>query len=251
MESTQRILARLAWGLLGAGVLFGAMGVYLVFLGATGDSRFSLFGQEFQSGNAGVASIFIGAVLIVLSLRRILATFEKAIPTQEGKRAAGELRVMDVQVRQQAAPATPEEFEPAECQVDFLLSNHGGSQVVISGVDFHVVDTARCELVKGRLESSATYDLDLTELRRPGQVASVPTAQEVEPGRADRFTVRMVARMGSGVFGAWRLRPVLRTNFGEVTAREIEVWLPHPEPETSFAELKRFAAEEAARGAAG
>jgi len=48
-----------------AGVAFAAFGVWLVYLGATGDTELSFFGQTLKSASVGLAAIFIGAATIV------------------------------------------------------------------------------------------------------------------------------------------------------------------------------------------
>jgi len=239
MEHTQRTLGRIAFAVLAVGVILAGMGAYLVYLGATGDTRFSLFGQEFQSSNSGIAAMFIGAVLAVLSLRRTLDSFDRTIQLQEGKKARGDLRLTDVRVTQDRMPSGPGQAEPAKCVVDFWVSNEGGSQVTITAVEFEVVDTARGELIKGAMPASATYDLDLTEVRESGGRVRCPVSQVVEPGTSDRFTVRLAAPgLGSGVFAAWKLTPVLVTNYGSVRGSAIEVWLPFREGDASFETLK-------------
>src|ERR1043165_6311214 len=49
-----------------AGVILALFGVWLVYLGSTGETKFRLFGQSFESANVGIAAIFIGAVTIIL-----------------------------------------------------------------------------------------------------------------------------------------------------------------------------------------
>lgn len=156
-----------------------------------------------------------------------------------GRRAPGALRIVDVQVTQDPEPKRAEDLKPAKCLVDLFVSNDGGSQVIITAVELSVVDTARCELIKGRLESSQTYDLDLTPLRKVGDRATVPTSQVVDPGQSDRFTLRLVATgLGSGVFGLWILQPTLKTNFGEIAGPTVEVWLPYRDPDATLEEMK-------------
>ena len=60
------------------GSLLSILGVVLVIIGATGDTEFNLFGQSFKSANVGVAALFIGAVLVVLNVRRLLSSYDKS-----------------------------------------------------------------------------------------------------------------------------------------------------------------------------
>lgn len=59
------------------GCLISILGVILVAIGATGETEFSFFGQALKSQNVGVASIFIGASLVVLNIRRLLSSYDK------------------------------------------------------------------------------------------------------------------------------------------------------------------------------
>ncbi|MFB2654494.1 hypothetical protein [Shewanella seohaensis] len=59
------------------GVILAILGVILVALGAVGETEFSFFGQTFKSQNIGIASFFLGAVLVVLNVRRILSSYDK------------------------------------------------------------------------------------------------------------------------------------------------------------------------------
>lgn len=67
------------------GVVFCLAGVWLVYLGAIGDTQFSFFGQTFKSSNVGIAALFIGGVAVVLLLRRSLGTLEGAIRAETPK----------------------------------------------------------------------------------------------------------------------------------------------------------------------
>ena len=60
------------------GSLLSILGVTLVVIGATGDTEFNLFGQSFKSSNVGIAALFIGAVLVILNIRRLLTSYDKA-----------------------------------------------------------------------------------------------------------------------------------------------------------------------------
>jgi amino acid permease len=60
-----------------SGLGFAGYGAYLVYLGSNGETELSLFGQTFTSTNAGGAVIFIAVVMIVLLVRRTLATIDR------------------------------------------------------------------------------------------------------------------------------------------------------------------------------
>ena len=60
--------------LLGTILLVG--GVYLAFGSALANTKFNLFGNEFASNSVGVSIAFIGAVLVVLTFRRVLRSVD-------------------------------------------------------------------------------------------------------------------------------------------------------------------------------
>lgn len=64
-----------------AAVFVGA-GIWLVYLGAAGDTKFTFFGQTFGSTNVGIAALFLGAVTVVLLLRRSLSTLDSVVRTE-------------------------------------------------------------------------------------------------------------------------------------------------------------------------
>lgn len=51
-------------------------GIVLVYLGNTGDTEFTLFGNQFKSTSVGVVGIFCGAVVVVLGQRRSLKSLD-------------------------------------------------------------------------------------------------------------------------------------------------------------------------------
>jgi hypothetical protein len=54
-----------------AGVIFATLGVFLVYLGSVdAQSHVVLFGTEIQTSSVGVACIFIGAAVAILTVRR-------------------------------------------------------------------------------------------------------------------------------------------------------------------------------------
>jgi len=72
-------------GALLVGSLFTLAGIWLVYLGATGETEFIFFGQTFKSGNAGIAAIFLGAATIVILLRRTLVTLDQTVRTESSR----------------------------------------------------------------------------------------------------------------------------------------------------------------------
>jgi hypothetical protein len=62
--------------------LIAVLGAVLVYLGATGTSQMTIFGQNLSTTNVGIAGIFIGAVSLVLIVRRIMQSLDVAIHTK-------------------------------------------------------------------------------------------------------------------------------------------------------------------------
>jgi hypothetical protein len=60
-----------------AGIIFAGLGVWLV-VGASesGTTSISLFGQEVETTSVGVACIFIGAVTVIVTIRRVLKSLD-------------------------------------------------------------------------------------------------------------------------------------------------------------------------------
>jgi hypothetical protein len=75
----QKLLILLAGGGLFLGLLFGCLGVTLVYLGATGNTELKLFGQTLSTGSTGVACIFIAAVTVLTVVRSVLKSFHHLI----------------------------------------------------------------------------------------------------------------------------------------------------------------------------
>jgi hypothetical protein len=68
-DSESNILLVIIVGAFIFGLGLAVLGVYLVTLGGSGESVVDLFGQKLSSKNAGVTSMFIGAVLVILLVR--------------------------------------------------------------------------------------------------------------------------------------------------------------------------------------
>lgn len=61
------------------GIIIGIIGLVLVIAGSTGYTSLSLFGQKIESTNVGIVAIFIGVVMIVLNIRRVLRPIEQML----------------------------------------------------------------------------------------------------------------------------------------------------------------------------
>ena len=71
-----KLLIVVAVGGLLLGVIFGLLGVMLVYIGATANTQITLFGQTLSSGSVGVASLFIAAMTVLTISRRVLKSFD-------------------------------------------------------------------------------------------------------------------------------------------------------------------------------
>ncbi len=67
-------LISLLGAMLGGVLLLG--GIYLAFAHRMADTDFSLFGNEFSSTSIGVSMAFIGAVLIIVTFRRVMKSID-------------------------------------------------------------------------------------------------------------------------------------------------------------------------------
>src|SRR2546422_10046743 len=79
-----RLIAVLG-ALLGAILLIG--GLYLAFGGALAVTKFNIFGNQFSSTSVGVSMAFIGAVLVVVTFRRVLRSVDRLAALPEGDRS--------------------------------------------------------------------------------------------------------------------------------------------------------------------
>jgi hypothetical protein len=124
------------------------------------------------------------------------------------------------------------------CTLDFRVYNSGDVDVLINRVSLRVIEV---RLVKynysGYMGFSHEYDMDITSLKKPGDVRSCNVAQLVGPRGVDRFGIRLRARLPPATHGFWKLRPSLFTNLGSVEGPVMEeVELP---PESQEAHLRR------------
>jgi hypothetical protein len=76
LQDASPLLKTMVIGALIVGVVFGGIGVWLAFLGATGETEVNFLGQSFKSLNVGIASVFIGGVIAAMTLRRAFRTIE-------------------------------------------------------------------------------------------------------------------------------------------------------------------------------
>ena len=110
--------------------------------------------------------------------------------------------------------------------LDFRVVNRGNRPLSINRIRFEVLQVEEVS-TEGALDFSAKYDLDISELKNPGDRKEVVVSQALQAGEVDRFAVVLTARsMGMGMFRVWELRPTLVTSEGDVAAAPITVGLP-------------------------
>lgn len=84
LNSAKGLLYLIVGGTLVAAICFIVAGLTLVYLGATGDSSVDLFGSTIKSENAGIVSIFLGAVTLIILFRQAMQKIEAILRIQRG-----------------------------------------------------------------------------------------------------------------------------------------------------------------------
>jgi hypothetical protein len=79
IQAAKSTFATILWLVTLMGLALIGGGIWLVYLGATGGTELSLFGNEFKSQNVGAVGIFCGAVLVGAVMRRTLRTVERIV----------------------------------------------------------------------------------------------------------------------------------------------------------------------------
>lgn len=72
IRAIKGLLILIVVGVFLAEFAFIGAGILLVVLGATGQSEVVLFGAKISSANVGIVSIFLGAVVLILTIRTVL-----------------------------------------------------------------------------------------------------------------------------------------------------------------------------------
>ncbi|MHA2938956.1 hypothetical protein ACXJY6_11770 [Vibrio sp. RC27] len=79
LEKATPLLKIIIYGAFFIGISFALIGVWLVYLGSTGLTELNLLGQSFESVNVGIGAVFIGGVVVSLTLRRAFQTIESGM----------------------------------------------------------------------------------------------------------------------------------------------------------------------------
>jgi hypothetical protein len=206
-----------------AGVLFTIAGVTFVFLGATGQTEFSFFGQDFKSSNVGIGALFIGAASTVLLIRRALGSFDKLIrldpspPVPQFQKAPGHVVVTDLQVNSMD--------DETACVLDFRVKNPGDSDVMINKIVLRALKVEEWSVLS-YAHFSGNYSVDISEVEKRGDQVECSLSQIIKPGEVDRFGVTLIAsRLKMGTYRRCRFFPTLITSAGDVQAPEVELTL--------------------------
>src|SRR4051794_25889187 len=83
MNEHSSLLRSIIFGTFAIRALFALLGVWLVYLAASGTNNIFIFGQRLQTNNTGVAALFLGAVTVVLLIRRVLKTLEMPLHREQ------------------------------------------------------------------------------------------------------------------------------------------------------------------------
>jgi hypothetical protein len=159
-ENAQQILSAIVVLAFVVGFLFAVLGVILVRLHAQGTTELTAGGVTFKTANVGVAVILIAGALIVTVVR---AAIDGVPGTFAGTPPPGVLRISQI---------TGEPDYPAgSCLLDFRVDNAGGSDVLINQATFVALDVKQRNS-KGAISFSQIYDLDISDLLRPGDRVS-------------------------------------------------------------------------------
>lgn len=112
-------------------------------------------------------------------------------------------------------------------ELDFRLINRGDGTLSVSRVRLEAMSVNTVHAVGGVLHYSATYNRDVSHVKKVGEVFEFPVSHSIEAGGTDRFLVKISARdLPDNVFRYWKFRPTLVTSDGEVTTRDVTIALP-------------------------
>lgn len=187
------------------GVIFTLAGIWLVYLGATGGTEFTFFGQTFKSENVGVAAVFLGAATIVLLLRRTLSSLDRTIKVESQTRVASPSQprqlgslLPDSNLELVGATfgggdGTDKEASKSDNTLDIKVRNTGSKVGYIKRAIVTVDRIWRLETVTGYLAAvirTGTYDVVLPIKPTPYDL-EVEVSQAIKPNEVDRFGLRI------------------------------------------------------------
>jgi hypothetical protein len=112
------------------------------------------------------------------------------------------------------------------CLIDFVFHNKSKNGILIHGVVFTVL-AVQNEMVLGEVQISATYNLDIGRLKKPGDILKKSVNQFIKADEAERFTITLSDKsLKSGEFKKWKLDIIFKTSLGEIKTEPVQVYLP-------------------------
>lgn len=169
-----------------------------------------------------------------------LRGWDNRIFVLNAKPHGGDFGVLDVRVlkyegQKMNGPKGVRESRPASVLLDFIVLNKGPADEVVSSIRLRCVDY-QFEEVRGGfggdelLTVSSTYAADLSHLAKKSDVVTVPVAQVIKPGTADRFVIVLNhnARAEKSMRGTGKWTLVVEVLQGDkvVSSKEVMVQIP-------------------------
>jgi hypothetical protein len=217
-------------------LILAVPGVLLGYFGQIGNTEIELFGQTIKMINLGIAAIFIGAVANVFMMGHVSGTIEEAVKSELKKGSVEKSSEVMKDVLSIITVTTHQRDDT--CLLVFMLKNEGIADVVILNVEFEVIDVVTIGN-KSSLDFSTMFDMDISHLEKIGDSTTFQVERQLKPGESKRFGLVLSARkMGLSTFRGWKLRPILKTDSGDIECPIIEIWLPTRFQEFSFADAK-------------
>jgi hypothetical protein len=180
IRATTPILKVVIIGIFIVGFGLAVLGVILVYLGSTGDTKFAFFGQTFSSTSVGIPAIFIGSTAIVLLVRRALKSLDVVTAKETN---SGDLHD-DVDMLEITHVGFTKESE-----FDITVRNLGKNAIVINQIAITMLKNHHNE-VWPVLSPTARYVIPVDDLEE-GETRTQEIAHVVDGNKADRFFVAL------------------------------------------------------------
>ncbi|MFZ1110290.1 MAG: hypothetical protein WAN43_18320 [Rhodomicrobium sp.] len=84
LERAKGLLYLIIAGILTACLAFIVAGLGLVYLGASGSTKLTLFGLEVSTTNVGIVSVILGALSLIILIQKALAHIQGILALQRG-----------------------------------------------------------------------------------------------------------------------------------------------------------------------
>lgn len=110
------------------------------------------------------------------------------------------------------------------CTLDIRILNKSKHPITIDRVLLRLLHGVRPIGHKSRMDVSAQYGVDISNMREAGQLIEVTVAQFVGPESADRFVIKLTAsELSSSAWAHWAFHLALKTSDGLVAGGEIAI----------------------------